>query len=316
MRNKLPYQRTATRIFNSLISQLNNPTTKATTHHTRTRILIETCSRMVMSSKSFTSDEPFIDDLYQLISVFLRKVILHTKVKWIFHRPLFRFFFPTLDEKDRFGLTEFLESVFFSFLVSLFEKLDYNITEQTFENVMFTPSVELSINSETGIRFQCKFRHLRLKGLVININHVTPTTTLILSCTDLLTIHIDRGLITESLLGGEFGIFNVLQFNLHMDKVSRKPLVSRKSFFKIPFDITRTSVILIPMTKTFTFDEEAMCPECGKSLDDCPARDFVVWRPDNTPIDRVEYHDCGWCDAMLVITLTGDGSGVNIKHKH
>ena len=52
------------------------------------------------------------------------------------------------------------------------------------------------------------------------------------------------------------------------------------------------------------FDEEAICPECGKSLDDCPARDFIVFDLNHEPSLLPQDHRCGWCDAELLVFPT------------
>jgi hypothetical protein len=69
------------------------------------------------------------------------------------------------------------------------------------------------------------------------------------------------------------------------------------------------------MTKTFKFNDEAICPECNKSLDDCPARDFIVFDRSGNPTSDKQEHECGWCDAMLSIYMTSPGTIV-IKNKY
>jgi hypothetical protein len=52
--------------------------------------------------------------------------------------------------------------------------------------------------------------------------------------------------------------------------------------------------------KIFDLNEHPTCPECGKVLDEMPARAFVVWRRDGTPSDIISEDRCGWCDAEYI----------------
>jgi hypothetical protein len=57
------------------------------------------------------------------------------------------------------------------------------------------------------------------------------------------------------------------------------------------------------MINKYKPDEKPFCPACGKSLDEGPARDYVVWRVGSElPYLTPQTTDCGWCDAILIVT--------------
>jgi len=68
------------------------------------------------------------------------------------------------------------------------------------------------------------------------------------------------------------------------------------------------------MTKTFKFNDKAICPECNKELGDI-ARDFIVFDIAGNPTNQRTEERCGWCDAELVMYLTAPGTIV-IKNKY
>lgn len=73
------------------------------------------------------------------------------------------------------------------------------------------------------------------------------------------------------------------------------------------------------MTKIFQLDEMPVCPECGKSLDEGPARDYVVWYPNNKGVSPAPQDaDCGWCDALFTVfpKTTGDKVEIVFKNRH
>ncbi len=70
------------------------------------------------------------------------------------------------------------------------------------------------------------------------------------------------------------------------------------------------------MTKTFKFNDEAMCPECGKSLDDCAARDFIVFLMNGEVSPSPQEHQCGWCDAWLTVTPNVIDNTIVFKNKY
>lgn len=63
--------------------------------------------------------------------------------------------------------------------------------------------------------------------------------------------------------------------------------------------------------KKFKFNEEATCPSplCGKSLDDCPAQDFIVFHTNfegkRVPTGKVTTDRCGWCNVTFTAQATG-----------
>lgn len=58
-----------------------------------------------------------------------------------------------------------------------------------------------------------------------------------------------------------------------------------------------------------------MCPACGKSLDDCPARDFIVFGVDHNPTSAATSDSCGWCDAEYTAQATGPDE-ITFKQKY
>lgn len=72
------------------------------------------------------------------------------------------------------------------------------------------------------------------------------------------------------------------------------------------------------MTKIFQLDEKPTCPECGKCLDEGPARDYVVWKMDKTVSPAPQDADCGWCDALFTVfpRVTGDKIEIVFKNRH
>lgn len=70
------------------------------------------------------------------------------------------------------------------------------------------------------------------------------------------------------------------------------------------------------MTKTFLPDEKPTCLACGKSLDEGPARDYVVWKRDGTVSPAPQDADCGWCDALFTVFPIGNGSDLKIVFRN
>ena len=57
---------------------------------------------------------------------------------------------------------------------------------------------------------------------------------------------------------------------------------------------------------TFQFHEDAKCPSCGKSLDNAPAQDFIVFAVGHIPTAAPQYDQCGWCDKTYAAQFIGD----------
>lgn len=54
----------------------------------------------------------------------------------------------------------------------------------------------------------------------------------------------------------------------------------------------------------YKFNEKPHCPHCGEPLDDCPARDFIVFGMDGNPSTRPSEDQCGWCDEYFSAKAT------------
>ncbi len=72
------------------------------------------------------------------------------------------------------------------------------------------------------------------------------------------------------------------------------------------------------MTKTFNFYDVAICPECGKPLDEpAIARDFIAVDRDGKPKVGYWETECGWCDAVLEAFCSDiNKNEVTIKNKY
>jgi hypothetical protein len=104
-----------------------------------------------------------------------------------------------------------------------------------------------------------------------------------------------------------------------MESFGQIRLVQEKDFVNRKLPNTGAKKENRIMTKVYQLDEKPTCLECGKLLDEGPARDYVVWYIGGKDVSPAPQDaDCGHCDARFTVSprITGDKIEIVFKNRH